>query len=107
MARTGAERYFQDRRKTPEYERAYEAARQRIDQIDGIMNEKCCASCLFSYTGPDHQRSAKPAAEHWRFWFGVPEEGWLNIYCRRYPTTVKNRADHWCGEWFAGKAPDD
>ena len=30
-ARTGAERYLRDRRKDPEYERAYVAARQRID----------------------------------------------------------------------------
>lgn len=36
-ARTGAERYLRDRRKDPEYERAYDAARQRIDQIDGII----------------------------------------------------------------------
>ena len=33
-ARTGAERYLRDRKADPEYERAYNAARQRIDQID-------------------------------------------------------------------------
>ena len=36
-ARTGAERYLQDRRGDPDYESAYDAARQRIDQIDGII----------------------------------------------------------------------
>lgn len=36
-ARTGAERYLQDRKADAEYERAYAAARQRIDQIDGII----------------------------------------------------------------------
>lgn len=36
-ARTGAERYLQDRRADPEYERAYDAARHRIDQIDSII----------------------------------------------------------------------
>ncbi|WP_416246629.1 helix-turn-helix domain-containing protein [Candidatus Poriferisodalis multihospitum] len=36
-ARTGAERYLRDRRTDAEYERAYDAARHRIDQIDGII----------------------------------------------------------------------
>ena len=36
-ARTGAERYLRDRRVDPGYERAYDAARQRIDQIDRII----------------------------------------------------------------------
>lgn len=36
-ARTGAERYLRDRRADTEYERAYDAARRRIDQIDGII----------------------------------------------------------------------
>jgi DNA-binding phage protein len=36
-ARTGAERYLNDRRSDPDYERAYAAARRRIDQIDSII----------------------------------------------------------------------
>ena len=35
--RTGAERYFDNRREDPDYERAYTSARQRIDQIDAII----------------------------------------------------------------------
>lgn len=35
--RTGAERYLADRRDDPEYEREYDAARRRIDQIDSII----------------------------------------------------------------------
>ena len=36
-ARTSAERYLRARRADPEYERAHEAARQRIDQVDRII----------------------------------------------------------------------
>lgn len=36
-APTGAERHLRDRRTDPNYERAYDAARQRIDQIDGVI----------------------------------------------------------------------
>ena len=36
-ARTGAERYLRDRKADPEYERAYDAARRGIGQIDGII----------------------------------------------------------------------
>ncbi len=35
--RTGAERYFQDRQRDPEYVAAYREARQRIAEIDQIM----------------------------------------------------------------------
>lgn len=35
--RTGAERYLQGRRRDPERERSYKAARQRIDQFDRII----------------------------------------------------------------------
>lgn len=38
-ARTGAERYFAELRKDPEYEAAYQAARRRIDQFDAIVRE--------------------------------------------------------------------
>ena len=38
-ARTGAERYFAELRKDPEYEAAYQAARRRIDQIGSIIRE--------------------------------------------------------------------
>lgn len=38
-ARTGAERYFAELRKDPEYEAAYQAARRRIDQFDDIIRE--------------------------------------------------------------------
>ena len=38
-ARTGAERYFAELRKDPEYEAAYQAARRRIDQFDAIIRE--------------------------------------------------------------------
>ena len=34
---TGAERYLNDRRRDPAYDRAYVAARHRIDQIDAII----------------------------------------------------------------------
>ena len=33
----GAERYLKDRRKDPDYDRAYVAARHHIDQIDTII----------------------------------------------------------------------
>lgn len=36
-ARTGAERYLNERRADADYELAYEAARRRIDQIDSII----------------------------------------------------------------------
>jgi DNA-binding phage protein len=35
--RTGAERYFADRMKDPEYAAAHEAAAERIDEIDRIL----------------------------------------------------------------------
>ena len=38
-ARTGAERYFAELRKDPEYEAAYQTARRRIDQFDAIVRE--------------------------------------------------------------------
>ena len=38
-ARTGAERYFAERRKAPEFEVAYQAARRRTSQIDAIIRE--------------------------------------------------------------------
>ena len=38
-ARTGAERYFAELRKDPEYEAAYQTARRRIDQIDFVIRE--------------------------------------------------------------------
>lgn len=38
-ARTGAERYFAELRRDPEYEAAYQAARRRIDQFDTIIRE--------------------------------------------------------------------
>ena len=34
---TGAERYLKNRRKDPDYDRAYVDARDRIDQIDAII----------------------------------------------------------------------
>ena len=34
---TGAERYFARRLQDPEYRRAYEEARERIDQIDSVI----------------------------------------------------------------------
>ncbi len=34
---TGAERYLKNRRKDPDYDRAYVDARHRIDQIDAII----------------------------------------------------------------------
>lgn len=36
-ARTGAERYLNDRRGDADYELAYETARRRIDQIDSVI----------------------------------------------------------------------
>ena len=36
-ARTGAERYLGQRRRSPEYEQSYEAARRRVEQIDSII----------------------------------------------------------------------
>lgn len=36
-ARTGAERYFADRLRDPEYREAYEEARDRIDQVDSVI----------------------------------------------------------------------
>ena len=42
---TGAERYLKDRREDPAYDRAYIAARHRIDQIDAIiraLDERRC-----------------------------------------------------------------
>ena len=36
-ARTAAERYFEDQRKDPEYEREFQAARRRIAQTDAVM----------------------------------------------------------------------
>ncbi len=39
-ARTGAERYLRDRKADPEYERAYNAARQRIDRNIGTWDEE-------------------------------------------------------------------
>ena len=36
-ARTSADEYFRNRRKDPEYGRAYTEARRRIDQIDAII----------------------------------------------------------------------
>ena len=44
-ARTGAERYVESRRADPDYDRAYTAARRRIDQIDAIiraLDERRC-----------------------------------------------------------------
>ena len=38
-ARTGAERYFAELRKNPEYEAAYQTARRRTTQIDTIIRE--------------------------------------------------------------------
>lgn len=35
--RTGAERYFAERLKDPNYRQAYEEARERIDQIDSVI----------------------------------------------------------------------
>lgn len=35
--RTGAERYLEGRLRDPEYRVTYERARQRIDQIDGVI----------------------------------------------------------------------
>ena len=35
--RTGAERYFEARRTDPDYEREFQAARRRIDQIDSFI----------------------------------------------------------------------
>ena len=43
--RTRAERYLLDRRGDPDYDRAYTAARRRIDQIDAIiraLDERRC-----------------------------------------------------------------
>lgn len=37
QTRTGAERYLHGRRTDPEYDRAYVMSRQRIDQIDSIV----------------------------------------------------------------------
>ena len=34
---TGAERYFEARRENADYEREYQAARRRIDQIDSVI----------------------------------------------------------------------
>ena len=36
-AQTGAERYFARRLEDPEYRRAYEEARERIEQIDSVI----------------------------------------------------------------------
>ena len=36
-ARTGAERYFDERLKDPDYRAAYERARRRIEQIDNLV----------------------------------------------------------------------
>ena len=36
-ARTGAERYFEERRENADYERAHHAARRRIDQVDSVI----------------------------------------------------------------------
>ena len=43
---TGAERYFKNRRKDPDYDRAYTSARRRIDQIDTLirtLDERRCS----------------------------------------------------------------
>lgn len=37
VARTAAERYFEDQLKDPEYRRAYEAAKSRIDRTDALV----------------------------------------------------------------------
>jgi DNA-binding phage protein len=36
-SRTGAERYFDERLEDPEYRVAYEAARERVEQIDAVI----------------------------------------------------------------------
>jgi DNA-binding phage protein len=36
-SRTGAEKYFADQMRDPEYRRAYKAARSRIDRIDALV----------------------------------------------------------------------
>ena len=37
QTRTGAERYFAERAKSPEFGKAYDEARRRIDQIDRLV----------------------------------------------------------------------
>ncbi|HTK17705.1 MAG TPA: helix-turn-helix domain-containing protein [Acidimicrobiia bacterium] len=36
-SRTGAEQYFADQMRDPEYRRAYKAARSRVDRIDALV----------------------------------------------------------------------
>ena len=46
---TGAERYLKNRRKDPDYDRAYTAARRRVGQIDAIiraLDERRCNLAL-------------------------------------------------------------
>lgn len=56
--RTGAERYLQGRRKDPERERSYRAARQRIDQFDRIIRMLDRQRCSLNLTKAELARRA-------------------------------------------------
>ena len=55
---TGAERYLEHRREDPEYDRAYVAARRRIDQIDTIIRALDERRCDLNLTKAELARRA-------------------------------------------------
>lgn len=55
---TGAERYLKNRRKDPDYDRAYAAARHRIDQIDAIIRALDERRCNLELTKAELARRA-------------------------------------------------
>jgi DNA-binding phage protein len=63
-ARTGAERYLASRLKDPEYRAAYERAKERIDQIDGLIRALDARRTELNLTKADLARRAgvKPEA---------------------------------------------
>lgn len=55
---TGAERYLENRRKDPAYDRAYIDARHRIDQIDAIIRALDERRCNLELTKAELARRA-------------------------------------------------
>ncbi len=55
---TGAERYLKHRREDPDYDRAYTAARRRIDQIDALIRALDERRCSLNLTKAELARRA-------------------------------------------------
>ena len=57
-ARTGAERYLENRREDPDYDRAYTSARRRIDQVDALIRELDERRCSLNLSKAELARRA-------------------------------------------------